>query len=185
MPTTTHKTRKAWDEPGHAHFLTYSCYHRLALLSRDRTRLWVIEAMAATRRNLDVALWAYVIMPEHVHVLLCPRRPHYEMRRILAALKRPVAAAAKAFLVQQKDRDWLERLTVRYPTREVFRFWQPGGGFDHNVFREKTVADVVEYIHANPIRRALVALGTDWKWSSARFWEGKTDIPLAMDHPDG
>ena len=41
---------------------------------------------ARTREQLNVALWAYVIMPEHVHVLLHPRGPHYEMRRILPLL---------------------------------------------------------------------------------------------------
>lgn len=184
MSNKFRKTRKAWDEPGHAHFLTYSCHHRLPLLSRDRSRRWVIEAMETTRRKLDVALWAYVIMPEHVHLLLCPRREQCEMRRILAALKRSVATAAKAFLLQHDEREWLERLTVRYPTREVFRFWQPGGGFDHNIFREKTVAAVVEYIHANPVRRGLVQHPTDWQWSSARFWDGCKDVPLEMDHPD-
>lgn len=185
MTSEIRKTRKAWDEPGHAHFLTYSCYRRLPLLSRDRTRRWVINAMEAARRELDVALWAYVIMPEHVHLLLCPRQARYEIRRILGALKRPVATAVKAFLTQRGEREWLERLTVRYPQREVFRFWQPGGGFDHNVFRQKTVAAVVEYIHTNPVRRGLVGDPTDWEWSSARFWEGTSNVPLAMDHPDG
>ena len=178
------KTREAWDEPGHAHFLTYSCYRRLPLLSRDRTRGWVVKAMHAVRRDLESALWTYVIMPEHVHLLLCPRRPRYEMRVILWALKRPVAAAARAFLIEQGRSDWLERLTVRYPTRVVFRFWQPGAGFDHNIFRERTVAAVVEYIHANPVRRGWVQHPTDWPWSSARFWEGRRDVPLEMDPAD-
>jgi len=31
---------------------------------------------------------------------------------------------------------------------------------------------VIDYIHANPVRRGLVAMATDWTWSSARFWEG-------------
>jgi putative transposase len=66
------KTRIAWNEAGHAHFLTYSCFQRLPLLTRDRTRKWVIAAMEDLRQSLLVALWAYVIMPEHVHVLLYP-----------------------------------------------------------------------------------------------------------------
>lgn len=123
-------------------------------------------------------------MPEHVHVLLCPRRPQYEMRVILSALKRPVAAAARAFLLERNRTDWLERLTIRYPTRTVFRFWQAGGGFDHNVFRNQTVAAVIEYIHTNPVRRGLVQHPTEWEWSSARWWEGRRNVPLDMDHPD-
>jgi putative transposase len=183
MDPQIRKTRRAWNELGHAHYLTYSCYQRLPLLSRDRVRRWVVAALQRTRQELDVALWAYVIMPEHVHVLLHPRAADYEMRKILVALKQPVAKAARRWLVEHGAQRWLERLTVTYPSREVFRFWQSGGGFDHNVFREKTVPAIVEYIHANPVRRGLVQDPTDWPWSSARFWEGYSDVPLRMDGP--
>ena len=177
------KTRRSWNEPGHAHFLTYSCFRRLPLLTRDRTRRWILDALESTRRALDVALWAYVIMPEHVHVLLCPRQPIYEMRRILVALKRPVSDSAREHLEQKEDDKWLARLSVEYPSRRVFRFWQPGGGFDRNIFREKTVPAVIDYIHANPVRGGLVEQATDWEWSSARFWEGCPGVPIPMDEP--
>ena len=96
---------------------------------------WVIDALMRTRQELDVALWAYVIMPEHVHLLLHPRAPEYEMRRILALLKQPVAKAARKWLEENRQTAWLQTLTVVYPSRSIFRFWHPGGGFDHNVFR--------------------------------------------------
>ena len=178
------KTRKAWNEPGHAHFLTYSCVGRLALLSTARTRTWVIQALEQTRRRLDIDLWAYVIMPEHVHLVLCPRQPDYEMRRILVQLKRPVADAARQHLEDCCNESWLERLRVRYPSRTVFRFWQPGGGFDHNIFKQETLETVMDYVHANPVRRGLADVPTDWAWSSARFWNGATDTPIRMDHPN-
>ncbi len=143
----------------------------------------MIAALEETRRKLDVSLWAYVIMPEHVHVLLHPRRAEYEMRLILVALKRPVSDVAKRHLEVTGKTDWLDRLRVKYPTREVFRFWQPGGGFDRNIFREKTVASVIEYIHENPVRRGLVKNPTDWEWSSARFWDGSSNRPIRMDEP--
>jgi putative transposase len=177
------KTRSAWNEPGHAHFLTYSCYQRLPLLTRDRTRHWIIEALENVRQCMDVALWAFVIMPEHVHVVLHPRRDQYEMKHILAALKRPVAVKARNFLLSINNLDWLNRLTVSYPSRRVFRFWQPGGGHDHNIFRTRTVSSVIDYVHANPVRRGLVNHPEDWVWSSARFWGGSDDVLLAMDHP--
>lgn len=184
MRTPPRKTRASWNEPGHAHFLTYSCYRRLPLLSSDRSRAWVVAALERVRREMDVALWAYVVMPEHVHVLLCPRQPQYEMRRILAALKRPVATAAKEYLTAHRRVDWLERLTIRRSTRTVFRFWQPGGGFDRNIVRERTVPAIMDYIHANPVRRELVDHPTDWVWSSARHWEHGADTPLRMDPLD-
>lgn len=177
------KTRRSYNIAGHAHLLTYSTVHRLPLLDNDRTRRLVIEAMERTRQEQDVAIWAYVIMPEHVHLLLKPRKLEYEMRRILAALKRPVSAAARRHLESSGDSALLARLTVTYPSKATFRFWQPGGGFDNNIFKWKTVRSVINYIHANPVRRGLVADPHDWVWSSARWWRGDRDVPLQIDHP--
>ncbi len=59
------KRCRRYDEVGHAHELTFSCDRRLPLLSRDRTRHWLIEAIQAARGRTRFDLWAYVIMPEH------------------------------------------------------------------------------------------------------------------------
>jgi REP element-mobilizing transposase RayT len=129
MKDRPRKTRQTWNEPGHAHYLTYSCYRRLPLLSRNRVRRWVVDGLQRTREELAVALWAYVIMPEHVHVLLHPRAAHYEMRRILAVLKQPVAKAARHWLEQHQHGAWLERLTVVYPSRRVPKILAAGRRF--------------------------------------------------------
>jgi putative transposase len=183
MNVPIRKTRRAWNHPRHAHFLTYSCYRRLPLLARDRSRRWVIAALEDSRAALNVALWAYVIMPEHVHVLLYPRDIEYEMSKILVALKRPVSDAAREHLLATNETQWLDRLTVEYPSRKVFRFWQPGGGFDRNIFKEKSIPAIIDYIENNPVRRGLVATPTDWEWSSAQFREGFPDVPIKMDDP--
>src|SRR5436190_18173530 len=73
MDLSHRKKLRRYDEPGHAHFLTFSCFHRLALLSKDRTREWFLSALSAARRKHGFELWAWVIMPEHVHLLLLPR----------------------------------------------------------------------------------------------------------------
>ena len=69
-----HRKRvKCYNEAGHAHELTFSCFRRLPLLSRDRSCRWFVAAMEKSRRDGRFLLWAYVIMPEHVHVLLWPQ----------------------------------------------------------------------------------------------------------------
>ena len=60
------KTVKHYDVFGDAHFLTFSCYHQIPLLSKDRTRLWFIEELNKARTKHQFDLWAWVIMPEHV-----------------------------------------------------------------------------------------------------------------------
>lgn len=151
------------------------------MLTRDRSRGWVIESLGRVREKLDCAIFAYVIMPEHVHVLLRPRRAEYEMSAILAAIKRPVSRQAKEYLIETGQTRWLKKLMVRRGEREVFRFWLPGGGFDRNLWNDKPIAEAIEYIHLNPVRRGLVARAEDWEWSSAGFWSGKRPARLEMD----
>jgi putative transposase len=169
------------NEAGHAHELTFSCYRRLPLLSRDGTRQWLVEAIEKARDQLRFDLWAYVIMPEHVHVLLCPREPDYEISRILWRIKRPVGRRAIEYLQAQAP-DWLDRLTVlRADGTSERRFWQAGGGYDRNIVEERTLRAVVDYIHLNPVRRGLVERPGDWEWSSARWYEGTRPVPLEID----
>jgi putative transposase len=175
------KRKVTYNIPGHAHFLTYSCFKRLPLLSRDKPRTWIVEALANARRAFEFDLWAYVIMPEHVHLLIRPRRTTYRIERILPALKRPVSARARALLTSTNNHSWLKKLTVVRRGQPVFRFWQAGGGHDHNLWNDRPILDVIEYIHANPVRRGLVERPTDWLWSSARFWAGDLSGPIAMD----
>jgi putative transposase len=168
------------DEAGHAHFLTFSCYRRMALLGKDRTRWWLVEALEVAREKHRFDLWAWVIMPEHVHLLVWPREPAYRIATILADLKRPVGRHAIDYL-QEHAPEFLEQLTVRNRNRTYRRFWQAGPGQDRNVYDPEAAHDIVDYIHHNPVRRGLVLRPEDWPWSSARAWAGWEDVALKVD----
>jgi len=66
------RTRKRYDVPGHAHYLTFSCWRNQAFLGRDRARWWLLEAIDKARRWHPFDLWAWVIMPEHAHLMILP-----------------------------------------------------------------------------------------------------------------
>ncbi len=175
------KRKKTFNIPGHAHCLTYSCHKRLPPLCHDTSRHWVIKAMEAARQRHSIYIWAYAIMPDHVHLLVMPRTEQYSIQKLLFSLKRPVSWKAKRFLIAAHDSKWTDRLTVAKGPRTVFRFWQPGGGFDRNICSSKGIAQVAAYLHANPVRRGLVNEPTDWYWSSARWWAGDRAGPLEVD----
>jgi putative transposase len=175
------KLREVRDVAGEAHELTFSCFRRLPLLARDRTRRWFVEALDAARRRDGFELWAYVIMPEHAHVLLFPTEATYSTAAIRTAIKQSVARKAIAWL-RSNNPKWLERLRFVWSNGKVgYHFWQPGGGYDRNIVREDTAWAAVEYIHNNPVRRGLVTTPTDWPWSSARWYACDADCLLAMD----
>ena len=174
------KRRRRFDEPGHARELTFSCYHGYQFLSRDRTRLWFLEELESARRKWSFDLWAYVLMPEHVHVLICPRGAKLEAGKIAGQIKESVARRAIAH-IEANAPEWLSRITVREGQRIRRRFWQPGGGYDRNVVEPSTAHEMIAYLHANPVRRGLVALAEDWEWSSARWYAGIRPVRIEID----
>ena len=56
-----------------------------------------------------------------------------------------------------------------------------GAAFEVELLNARKIWDKIDYIHANPVRRGLVAQPTDWEWSSARWYEGERDVELEMD----
>ena len=171
--------RRNFNDPGHAHELTFSCYQRLPLLKSERTCRWLAESIDEARANHQIDVWAYVMMPEHVHLLVCPRSAEYSIAAIRKAIKEPIARRAIEFLSTHAP-GWLPRLTRRRGTRTEKLFWQSGGGYDRNITTVKALLSVIEYIHLNPVRRGLADRAARWTWSSAAWFEGGTS-PLQLD----
>ena len=118
--TQPRKKVKHYDLPGDAHYLTLSCYRGIPLLSKDRTRVWFIDALQKARIKHEFDLWAWVIMPEHVHLLIFPRSATYKTEKILASIKKPVGYKAIQYLKENAPA-FLERLTVRNRNRTYRR----------------------------------------------------------------
>jgi putative transposase len=180
MPAPHRKTCRRFDVPGDAHCLTFSCFQRLRLFSRERSCSWMLQALELGRTRQQYDLWAYVVMPEHVHTVLCPR-PNVRIASILTTLKQSVAKRAIVWLREEAP-EFLVRLEDKQPNgRCSYRFWQRGGGYDRNL---RTVGDIhqkIEYVHANPVRRGLVPSPEEWPWSSYRAWQTGEDRPIAVD----
>ena len=154
--------------PGHAHYLTFSCFQRRPFLTRDRTRGWFIDAVIAARNKHAFDIFAWVVMPEHAHLLIRPTREVYSISAILKSIKLPVALRAIAFL-DATNPAGKHLLADRQPNGTVaYRFWQRGGGYDRNLISAMEIWEKIDYIHRNPLRQGLVARATDWVWSSAR-----------------
>lgn len=116
-------------------------------------------------------------MPEHVHLLIRPMEASYRIASILQSIKQPVGRRAIRWL-RANAPNYLSALTTK--SGQV-RFWQAGGGYDKNITDPEDAANVLEYIHLNPVRRELVTKATDWNWSSAIAWETGEDLPIAID----
>jgi len=61
------------DEYGQLHFLTISCYRRLQFFRHELVKQVFVEGMRVTRSKLGIRWIGYVVMPEHVHLLVFPQ----------------------------------------------------------------------------------------------------------------
>jgi putative transposase len=171
------KTIKHFNIPGHAHELTFSCFHRYPLLNADRTCQWLAEKTERARLKWNYDVLAYCFMPEHVHLVVLPLDEEYEIETFLQSVKQPVSQEAGNFLRKNDERKWLERLK---DGKGSFRFWQKGPGYDRNITEETTLRKMIDYVHLNPVRRGLVERAEDWQWSSARYYATGEQGPITI-----
>jgi putative transposase len=175
------KTCKRFNDPGHAHALTFSCFRRQPFLSKDGSRQWLIDAIDRARRLHSFHVWAYVIMPEHAHLLIWPSELMYDISDILNSIKQSVAKRALLH-VRREAPAFLVRMEDCQPNgRCHYRFWQRGGGYDRNIIEPAAVFHEIGYLHGNPVRRRLCLRAEDWLWSSAADYAGERVGPLKLD----
>jgi putative transposase len=177
------KLVKTFNEEGHAHFLTFSCFQRMQLLTNDLWRGWLAQAILASNRKHNVALWAYVFMPEHIHLLVRPRCQTYNISGYRHDLKQSLSKRVINAL-REANSSLLGRLRVQErPGKVCHRFWQEGPGYDKNIWSTDKAVEKARYCHWNPVKRGLVSEPEGWKWSSYRWLETgqREGEPLALD----
>jgi len=176
--STHHKIRKRYEIAQQARFLTCSCFQRLPLFDNDAIKQAFVEELRRSRERTHFQLVAWVIMPEHVHLVIVPELPEFPVSKALSDLKGQFAGRVL--------RRWRE-LGAPVLARLVDgmgkqRFWQVGGGYDRNVYRDAELIEKVQYMHSNPQARGLVSDALNWPWSSARWYAGlRGNAPIDID----
>ena len=172
--------RKNYNQPGDAHELTFTCYQRFPFLSKELPCQWLIESIENARQNLNFEVWAWVFMPEHVHMIVYPKNQRYDIAFIRRLIKEPVAMRAIAWL-KENDPSWLKKIERKRGERTERKFWQSGGGYDRNITEKNTLLNMIDYIHENPVRKGFTHRAQDWYWSSASWYLEQKTGPLPTD----
>jgi putative transposase len=173
-----HKSIRHYHNPGDLHELTFSCFHRMPLLTNDPWCELLAESIDKALDEHALRLSAFVFMPEHVHLLVWPIDPsEARISDFLKTAKLSFSTKIKHQLVLARS-PLIDRLTVvERPGKSVFRFWQAGPGYDRNLDRVETVLASIDYCHMNSVKRGLCNRAIDWRWSSARFYYPTAGLP--------
>jgi putative transposase len=148
---------KRGQREGDDHFITFSCYRREPYLTTTFSKNTFLDSLELTRRRYNFEVLGYVVMPEHVHLLLSePKDRDIPLSKALQSLKLSVS----------------KRLT---PTP----FWQTRY-YDFNVFTHNKRVEKLKYRHRNPVTRGLVDKPEEWSWSTHRHYLFNEPTPVRI-----
>jgi putative transposase len=144
-----------YQQCGCFHFISFTCHHRFLHLGIASARELFEQSLESMRRRYDFVVCGYVVMPEHVHLLVSEPKK--------ALLSKAIQALKLSVSVQSRERPFWQ---VRY--------------YDFNVHNEEKRVEKLRYMHRNPVKRGLVEKAEDWPWSSFRHYmtgiEGTVEI---------
>lgn len=163
---------------GGLHFVTFSCYRRKALLGTRRARNVFLKILNEVRAKYDFALVGYVVMPEHVHLLISEPTigtPTTVMQVLKQRVSRTMRKRRRAAAGQL-------RLWEETPASRERAFWQRRF-YDFNVWSAKKYSQKMNYIHFNPVKRGLVETPGEWEWSSWSYY-AKGTAGLCRPNPE-
>jgi putative transposase len=143
-------------QTGNLHFITFSCHGRNPYLASNRAASTFEHSLESMRQKYQFLLLGYVIMPEHVHLLLS-EPPTHPLSTVLGSLKRSVSK--------------------QLPEAP---FWLPRY-HDFNVFSPEKRLEKLRYIHRNPVTRGLVSAPAEYSWSSFRTYATHTQNTVQID----
>ena len=146
--------------PGHPHHVTQRGNGRARTFFGDDDYALYRDLLAENCRAAKVDVWAWCLMPNHVHLILVPSDPD-GLRRALARVHRAYAGVIQA------------------RRKRTGHFWQ--GRFGAVAMDEAHLAAALRYVSLNPVRARLVERAQDWRWSSTRaHLRGKDDGLTAL-----
>ena len=148
---------KRYQQTRQSPFVTFCCYHRRPLLLADASKRIFEAALERVWRSFQLRVYGYVVMPEHVHLLVSePGR-----QTLADALKSLKQGVSRRLLGDGRH------------------FWQKRY-YDFNIRNHPQFLEKLHYIHGTPVKRGLVARAEDWEWSSFRHYatgsEGSVEI---------
>ena len=123
----------------------------------------LLKQLARQHDAAEFQLFAYVVMPTHVHFLFAPQR-----------------AGLISIMREFKSRTGQQLTTARGVKGAL---WQPRY-FDFVLRKVGDFWDKLEYIHQNPVEAQLVEAPDSWPWSSAAHYDRKDSIPVPVDEID-
>jgi putative transposase len=157
------------------HFITFSCYGRKPLLGTPQRRALLLQGLEQMRRRYRLVVVGYVIMPEHVHLLISEPEegtPSTVVQALKLGFVRRVLPPGQGAITAGRPMSRALCETWEVHSKDEIaqnRIWQRRF-YDFNVWTDKKRVEKLRYMHRNPVKRGLVTEPDQGAWSSFRAY---------------
>jgi putative transposase len=173
------RSRNRVYDPEYPYFITSSVVEGYPLFAIPAATQIVLDALLFLQEKRNTRLYAYVIMENHIHLVL----QSDELPSRMQAFKSWTARAIIDLLTDNGHYLHLSKLRkAKNPshTDSVHQFWQEGYHPKH-IYGDRMMIQKIEYIHQNPVKRGYVDREEEWRYSSARNYLGLDAlIPITL-----
>ena len=167
---------------GCLHFITCSCYHRHQILGTPARRDLLLTVTELMRGRYQFVIVGYVIVPEHIHLLISEPQtgtPSTVIQAIKLSFAQRLLQARVPHFSRLLREVGLSRTELPQPAPHYV--WQRRF-HDFNVWSQQKETEKLRYLHRNPVARGLVEKPEDWRWSSFQTYAyGETGIVRIND----
>ena len=160
--------------------ITSVAHDRLPVFRTDALKKIVCAALDEARHSGGFAIFAYVIMPDHLHIIADGTLKVSDTLRFLNGIS---SHRVINYLKENNHTTSLAKLRDAPKARGHSHSLWDGHSHALPLFSETFFMQRVNYIHQNPVRAGLVERAEDYRWSSIRCWNRwpREDEPLAVD----
>jgi putative transposase len=150
----------------------------LPLFASVRARNVFVHILGEVRDRYEFSLVGYVVMPEHIHLLISEPAKGTPST-VMQVLKQRVSRRLRR---KPRKRVSTQQLRLSFPgiCPSLPQFWQPRF-YDFNVWSQKKFVEKLQYMHVNPVKRKLIAHPKDWPWSSFSFYAKRHPCLVRID----
>jgi REP element-mobilizing transposase RayT len=168
------RSRYKFHELYYPYFVTSSVVEGVPLFMHSAIAEIILDALCYLQKENNVLLRAYVIMPNHIHLIA----EHEQLPDMLARFKSFTARSIIDHLKNHNKLQYLARLKSRklkHHRDSEYQVWQEGL-HPKQLFTLQIATQKVEYIHYNPVKAGFVDVPNDWRYSSARNYAGQQGL---------
>jgi len=162
------------------YYLTSVSKNRLPVFRTDAIKEVACKAVDEAHNSGGFALYAYVIMPDHLHLITDSKLTTSNTARYVNGI---VARRVLDYLKTKGFQSSLEKLRHEtWENQHKYSLWDKHPN-TRLLWNEEMLMQRVHYTHQNPVRAGLVERAEDYFWSSWRYWNRKTleREPIKMD----